>query len=196
MKIEVRKVTDITPYAKNPRLNDAAVDAVARSITIFGFRQPLVVDKYGVIIVGHTRFKAALKLGMTEVPVHVAAELSPEQAKAYRIADNQTATIADWDQEQLVRELQELEKLNFDLDVTGFSADELTRLMSADQSELFADPDDVPEPPDKAITQPGDLWTLGKHRLLCGDSSRPKDVDRLLDGAEIHLVNTDSTWTL
>ena len=196
MKIEVRKVTDITPYAKNPRLNDAAVDAVARSITIFGFRQPLVVDKYGVIIVGHTRFKAALKLGMTEVPVHVAAELSPEQAKAYRIADNQTATIADWDQEQLVRELQELEKLNFDLDVTGFSADELTRLMSADQSELFADPDDVPEPPDKAITQPGDLWTLGKHRLLCGDSSRPKDVDRLLDGAEIHLVNTDPPYNV
>ena len=105
MHVEMRPITSIRPYANNPRLNDAAVDAVAASIRTFGFRQPLVVDEDGVIIVGDTRYKAALKLGMTEVPVHVAVGLSPAQVKAYRIADNQTATIATWDDDMLYQEL-------------------------------------------------------------------------------------------
>src|SRR5436309_12250818 len=107
MNIEMRKLSDIRPYESNPRLNDAAVDAVAASIREFGFRQPIVVDEQGVIIVGHTRYKAALKLGLETVPVHVAVGLSPAQAKAYRIADNQTATLSHWDDDKLPLELAE-----------------------------------------------------------------------------------------
>src|SRR5262252_6103809 len=129
MKIELRKLSEIKLYPGNPRLNDAAVDAVAASIREFGFRQPIVVDTEGVIIVGHTRYKAALKLGLKEVPVHVAVGLSPEQAKAYRLADNQTATLSSWDQDKLPLELIALQELNFDLDLTGFSANELTALL-------------------------------------------------------------------
>src|SRR5262249_59708224 len=99
MHVELRPLASIKPYEKNPRMNDAAVDAVAASIRSFGFRQPVVVDEQDVIIVGHTRYKAALKLGLAEVPVHVARGLTPEQARAYRIADNQTATLSQWDED-------------------------------------------------------------------------------------------------
>ena len=149
-----------------------------------------------MIIVGHTRCKAAQKLGLEEVPVHVATDLTPEQIKAYRIADNQTATLAEWDYELLPIELSALQELDFDLDLLGFSEDELAKSLDPDVKEGLCDPDDVPEPPDEAITQPGDLWILGDHRLLCGDSSKPEDVDRLLDGATIHLVNTDPPYNV
>ena len=190
----MRNVADIKPYPNNPRHNDAAVDVVAASIRAFGFRQPLVVDEAGVIVVGHTRYKAAIKLGMTEVPVHVAIGLSPAEAKAYRLADNQSATIATWDDDKLPLELLALQEMDFDLNFTGFSADEVVRLLNSESNAGLADPDDIPEPPDKPDTQPGDLWLLGKHRLLCGDSSKPANVDRLLDGAPIHLVNTDPPY--
>src|SRR6516165_7595514 len=127
MQIELRPIATIKPYDNNPRANDPAVDAVAASIREFGFRQPVVVDEAGVIIVGHTRFKAALKLGLETVPVHVATGLPPAQAKAYRIADNQTARLSDWDQDRLPIELAELQKMDFDLNLTGFSAEELMR---------------------------------------------------------------------
>jgi hypothetical protein len=122
--------------------------------------------------------------------------LSPAQAKAYRIADNQTASIATWDEDRLPLELAALQELGFDLDLTGFSADELSRLLDSDANAGQADPDAVPEPPDEATMQPGDLWLLGKHRLLCGDSSKTDDVDRLLDGADVHLVNTDPPYNV
>jgi DNA modification methylase len=194
MHVEMRSISSIRPYDNNPRINDAAVDAVAASIKAFGFRQPIVVDEDGVIIVGDTRYRAALKLGMTEVPVHVAVGLSPEQAKAYRIADNQTATIATWDDDKLYQELARLQEMNFDLGLTGFSADEVARLLQSDANTGQADPDAVPEPPDEPATRPGDVWLLGKHRLLCGDSSKPEDVDHLLDGAPVHLINTDPPY--
>jgi DNA modification methylase len=196
MHVELRPLESIRPYEKNPRLNDAAVDAVVASIREYGWRQPLVVDEEGVIIVGHTRYKAAQKLGLDTVPVHVAVGLSPAQAKAYRLADNQTARLSEWDYDLLPGELAELQQLDFDLDLTGFSADELTRLLGGDQAEGLTDPDAVPEPPDEAITQPGDLWILGEHRLLCGDSSNAADVDRLLGGVAIHLVNTDPPYNV
>jgi DNA modification methylase len=196
MHVEMRPITSIRPYANNPRLNDAAVDAVAASLKEFGFRQPLVVDADGVIVVGHTRYKAAIKLGMTEVPVHVAVGLSPAQAKAYRLADNQTATMSSWDDDKLPLELMGLQEMGFDLDLTGFSGDELLRLLGSDANEGLTDPDAVPDPPDAAITQPGDLWLLGKHRLLCGDSGTPQDVDRLLAGASVHLVVTDPPYNV
>jgi len=189
----MRKLADIKPYEGNPRYNDEAVDAVARSIEEFGFRQPVVVDEQGELIVGHTRLKAAAKLGMEEVPVHVAVGLSPEQAKAYRIADNQTATIATWDDDKLVQELIALQDAGFDLDLTGFSDEQLQELMY-EQTEGQTDPDAVPELPDEAITKAGDLWILGNHRLLCGDSAESADVDRLLAGAVIHLVNSDPPY--
>jgi ParB-like chromosome segregation protein Spo0J len=159
------------------------------------FRQPIVVDEDGVIIVGHTRYKAALKLGMTEVPVHVAVGLSPAQAKAYRIADNQTAQLSGWDDDKLVLELAQLQEMDFEVALTGFSDEDLQRLLEPRSGEGLTDPDDVPEPPDEAITQPGDLWLLGEHRLLCGDSSKAEDVDRLL-AAAIHLVNTDPPYNV
>jgi DNA modification methylase len=196
MQLEQRLITTIRPYANNPRHNAAAVDAVAASIYAFGFRQPIVVDEDGVIIVGHTRYKAALKLGLERVPVHVAVGLTAAQVKAYRLADNQTATLSSWDDDKLPVELAQLQTLDFDLNLTGFSADELLRLLGSEENDGLTDPDAVPEPPDEAITQPGDLWLLGKHRLLCGDSSKPEDVDRLLNGAAIHLVNTDPPYNV
>lgn len=196
MHVEMRPLASIKPYENNPRQNDAGVDAVVASIREFGFRQPIVVDEDGVIIVGHTRYKAALKLGMDEVPVHVAVGLSPAQAKAYRIADNQTATLSAWDDDKLPLELAQLQEMDFDLNLTGFSADELMRLLDSGGNAGQGDPDAVPEPPDEPITQAGDLWVLGKHRLLCGDSSKTEDVDLLLDSAAIHLVNTDPPYNV
>lgn len=196
MNIALWNLAEIQPYERNPRLNDDAVDAVAASLREFGWRQPIVVDGHGVIICGHTRWKAAKKLGLEKVPVHVAKDLSPEQIKAYRIADNQTASLAEWNYDLLPIELGELQAANYDLGLLGFDKDELAKLLAGDVQEGETDPDEVPAPPDKAITQPGDLWILGDHRLFCGDSSKPEDVDRLLDGAVIHLVNTDPPYNV
>jgi DNA modification methylase len=194
MLVDPREIETIKPYDHNPRDNDHAVDAVAASIREFGFRQPIVIDATGTIIVGHTRYKAALKLGMRQVPVHVATDLTPAQIKAYRLADNKTAEIADWDHDRLVEELLELEKLAFDLDLLGFDADELQKLCGVELTPGLTDADAIPEPPDAAVTQPGDLWILDRHRLMCGDSGKPGDVDRLLDGATIQVVNTDPPY--
>jgi DNA modification methylase len=196
MKIELRPISEIKPYPNNPRINDDAVDTVAGSIKEFGFRQPIVVDTDGVIICGHTRFKAAQKLGLEIVPVHVATDLTADQIKAYRIADNKSSELADWNFDLLPIELGELQTAGFDLSLLGFDSDELLKLMSGDVAEGITDPDDVPAPPDKAVTQPGDLWILGDHRLLCGDSSKPEDLDRLMGGKTIQLVNTDPPYNV
>lgn len=171
---------------------------MARSISEFGFRQPIVVDEAGVIIAGHTRWKAARELGLETVPVHVAAGLTPSQIKAYRIADNKIAELAEWDADLLPVELTELRGMDFDLDLLGFSTEELEKLIGAGihGNEGLTDPDAVPEPPDEAITKPGDLWTIGNHRLLCGDSSKAEDVDRLLAGERVNLVNTDPPYNV
>ena len=197
MNIEQRKLSDIQPFAHNPRDNDPAVDAVAESIRQFGFRQPLVLDEHDVIVVGETRYKAARKLGLESVPVHVATGLSPAQLKAYRIADNQTATLADWNHDLLTQELMELQSMDYNVDLLGFLMEELSQLLEDSEGQSFlADPDDVPEPPDEPVTRPGDLWLLDEHRLLCGDSTRPEDVDRLLNGAAVHLVNCDPPYNV
>ena len=196
MDITERKIDDIRPYEQNPRINDQAVDAVAASLKEYGWRQPIVVDSAGVIIVGHTRWKAARKLGLKKVPVHVAKDLSPEQIKAYRIADNKSADLAEWDMELLPIELGQLRDLGFDMNLVGFSDAELATLLNPVVNEGLTDEDDVPEPPDEAVTQPGDLWLMGDHRLLCGDSSSEADLDRLLDGAGIDLVNMDPPYNV
>ena len=196
MQIRQRPISEIHPYENNPRINDGAVAAVVASIREFGFRQPIVVDTEGVIICGHTRYKAAIELGLEKVPVHVAKDLTPEQVKAYRLADNKTSELAEWDFDLLPIELAELQGMDFDLGLLGFDQDQLAELLDPGVTDGLTDPDEVPEPPDDPITQPGDLWILGDHRLLCGDSSEPNDVDRLLDGAEIHLCNTDPPYNV
>ncbi|MHC4609864.1 MAG: DNA modification methylase [Planctomycetota bacterium] len=196
MNIELRPLGEIRPYEQNPRQNDAAVDAVARSIQEFGFRQPIVIDESGEIVVGHTRWKAANKLGLEKVPVHVARDLTPEQKRAYRIADNKTAELAAWDPDLLAIELSALKEFDVDLESLGFNADELAKLLSGEVKDGLTDPDAVPEPPDEPVTHPGDLWVLGDHRLLCGDAGSPQDVDRLLDGQPVHLVNTDPPYNV
>ncbi len=196
MKIELRPLADIKPYDKNPRRNDDAVDAVAKSIGDFGFRVPIVVDRDGVVISGHTRLKAAIKLGLAKVPVHVAADLTPEQAKALRLADNKVGELATWDEVLLAAELKDLRAADFDISGLGFSDESLAELLAPAGTAGLTDPDDVPAPPDAAITQPGDIWVLGSHRLMCGDSSKPADLDRLLAGQPIHLVNTDPPYNV
>jgi ParB-like chromosome segregation protein Spo0J len=144
MQVELRPIATIRPYENNPRVNDQAVDAVAASIREFGFRQPIVIDEAGVIVVGHTRYKAALKLGLEMVPVHVAKGLTPAQLKAFRIADNQTAAMSHWNEELLPLELAELQQMDFDLKLTGFSADELLHLLDSPDQAGLTDPDDIP----------------------------------------------------
>ena len=188
MQVEMWSLDRIKPYENNPRINDNAVDAVIHSINEFGFRQPIVVDTDGVIIVGHTRYKAAKKMGLTEVPVHVAKDLEPEAVRAYRIADNRTAENAEWDYDLLPIEIAGLQQVGFDLELLGFDSEELAKLLTPGENEGLCDPDEVPDPPDDAITQLGDLWILGNHRLLCGNSSSPADLDRLLGGHTPDLV--------
>lgn len=138
MEVRQRNIDSIKPYERNPRVNDQAVEAVARSITMFGFRQPIVVDEGGIIIVGHVRWKAAKKLGLTKVPVHVAKGLTSAKVRAYRIADNQTATLAAWDYNVLTAQLQRLQMDEFDIDALGFGGAQLSELLA----ELKTDLDD------------------------------------------------------
>jgi DNA modification methylase len=196
MLVEERDVTTIFPYPNNPRVNDEAVDAVAASIRAFGWRVPIVVDEQGVILAGHTRYLAALKLGLAKVPVHVAVGLTEAQARAYRLADNRTAAIARWDEEKLPIELAALQEAGFDLALTGFTGEELLRLLGGDKTEGLTDPDDVPEPPPVPETQPGDRWRLGKHRLLCGDATNAADVKRLTEGQKAAMLFTDPPWNV
>lgn len=195
MKISLRPLDSIKPYERNPRIHGPAIDAVAKSIEQFGFRQPIVVDADGVIIVGHARFHAAVKLAINRVPVHVATDLTADQVKAYRIADNKTGELSEWDLQLLGLELQDLKAADYDLSALGFDADELAELI-ADPFEGLTDPDQIPEPPGKATTQRGDVWILGEHRLICGDGSQAADVDRLLEGEQVQLVNTDPPYNV
>lgn len=194
MKVQLWPLARIRPYERNPRKNAPAVNAVAASLKEFGFQKPIVVDAEGVVICGHTCFQAAKQLGLDRVPVKVASDLTPDQVRAYRIADNKTGELAEWDVDLLTEELQSLRDCNYELGLLGFDADELATLLNGGLGRT--DPDDVPAPPDKAITQPGDLWILGDHRLLCGDSSLPADVDRLLAGERIQMVNTDPPYNV
>jgi DNA modification methylase len=193
MKIEIWDVDAVRPYKRNPRNNDAAVAPVAAAIEKFGFRQPIVVDVKGVIIVGHVRWQAAQKLGLKKVPVHVARELSAAQARAYRLADNKLHEIATWNFEDLSIELRALKDAGMPLGLLGFDEAELIALL---QTTPAADLDDVPAPPDEATTRSGDLWILGEHRLLCGDSANPADVARATGGRKIHLLNTDPPYNV
>jgi DNA modification methylase len=182
------------PYARNARIcPQSAIEKVASSIREFGFQQAIVVDAGGVVIAGHTRLLAAKQLGLPTVPVHVATDLSPAQVKAYRLADNRSAEETSWDLELLPLELEGLLELEYDLDLLGFEADELSLLMTT-AKEGLTDPDAVPDPPAEPITRPGDLWEMGPHRLLCGDATKAKDVKRLMNGQRATLMATDPPY--
>ena len=194
MSVELRPLDAVRPYANNPRQNDDAVEAVAESIRRFGFRQPIVVDADGVIVAGHTRFRAAQRLGLATVPVHVATDLTADEVRAYRLADNKTAELASWDTAMLSIELDALRGAGIDWTLLGFDEEELAKLLAPAGTEGLTDPDAVPEKPVDPVTKPGDLWLLGKHRLLCGDSTSAPDVARLLDGAVPTLMVTDPPY--
>ena len=167
-----------------------AVVKVAASITAYGWRQPIVVDKAGVIVIGHLRRAAARHAGLAQVPVHVAADLSPEAIRGLRLADNRTHDEAEWDTELLAREFGELKALDFDLKSTGFSLREIDKFtLSANPAE-----DDVPPVPEVPVTKPGDLWILGGHRLLCGDSTKADQVLRLMGEQRAGLMATDPPY--
>ena len=151
LAVEMRPTDAVKPYEANPRQNDQAVEAVANSIREFGFRQPIVVDADGLIIVGHTRWKAAKALGLEKVPVHVARGLTPEQVRAYRLADNATRDLSEWNYDLLPIELGELKDAGFELALLGFSEDGLAKaLNAAGLKDGLTDPDAIPEPPDAA----------------------------------------------
>ena len=192
MKIEERLISSILPYARNPRRNDQAINKVASSIKEFGFRQPIVVDKDGTVVAGHTRLEAAYKLGLKSVPVHVAEDLTEVQAKAYRIADNRVAQESEWDIDLLRLEMEEL-KDEIDLDLTGFDESELDKIL-VEAIEGLTDPDEVPEVEDDPVTDPGDLIELGRHRLICGDSTNPDHVSKVMGEIKPLLMVTDPPY--
>ena len=186
----------LIPYARNPRKNAAAVATVAASLKEFGWRQPIVVDEEMVILAGHTRLEAARQLGLTTAPVHIARGLTPAQARAYRLMDNRASENAEWDEALLGLELGDLQGDGFDLALTGFDDDELNRLLAGlgDEDGAREGEDEVPETPEDPVSRPGDLWLLGPHRLLCGDSTVATDVERVLDGVTPLLMVSDPPY--
>jgi hypothetical protein len=181
LKVEQWPIERLIEYARNPRKNAAAVDQMAGAIREFGFRIPIVAKSDGSVIDGHLRLKAARKLGLTEVPVALADELTDAQIKAFRLLANRSASWAEWDTELLRLELGDLKELGFNLTLTGFDDIELGSLL-ADKTDGLTDPDDAPAVPEHPVSQTGDLWLLGRHRLLCGDSTVATDVERVLGG--------------
>jgi ParB-like chromosome segregation protein Spo0J len=187
-------VDKLIPYARNPRRNERAIATVAASLKEFGWRQPIVVDEQMVILAGHTRLEAARQLGWTEVPVHIARGLTPAQASAYRLMDNRASENAEWDEALLGLELDDLQLEGFDLSLTGFEDDELGRLLRQDELGARDGEDDIPETPEHPVSLPGDLWSLGSHRLLCGDATVATDVDHVLGGVRPLLMVSDPPY--
>jgi len=195
--IEMLPIEGLVPYANNSRTHsDEQVAQVAASIKEFGFTNPVLVDKDNMIIAGHGRMKAAMRLGLTEVPCIRLDHLNDFQKKAYIIADNKLALNAGWDDELLRLELGQLNDDGFDLSLTGFDDDELSKLLIPEQIDGLTDEDDVPEVPDEPVTVEGDIWILGNHRLMCGDSTSIDAVDRLMDGGLADQFITDPPYNV
>lgn len=188
MEIVIKKLSELTPYAKNPRKNADAVKYVAASIKEFGFKVPVIIDDGGEIVAGHTRWLAAKRLGLETVPCIVADDLTPEQVKAFRLADNKTAEMAEWDLELLDAELLEL--ADFNMEQFGFEIE--PPAVTDDDFDADAVADAIVEP----VTKLGDIWTLGRHRLMCGDSTNDEDVNRLMDDVKANLVVTDPPYNV
>jgi len=195
LSIDYLPTTDLLPYAMNSRTHsDDQVAQIAASIKEFGFTNPILIDDAAGIIAGHGRLMAAKRLNLTEVPTITLEGLTEAQKKAYVIADNKLALNAGWDTEALTAELRRLQELEFDLDLIGFDSDELAQLLEPEQVEGLTDEDDVPDVPETPVTVEGDIWVLGNHRLMCGDSTSIDAVDKLLDGTRADMVFTDPPY--
>ena len=195
-QVEKVSIEKLIPYARNARTHDEAqVSQIAASIKEFGFNNPILISDDYSIIAGHGRLAAARKLRLAEVPVIKLSHLSDTQRKAYVLADNRLALNAGWDNDLLKLELIELKAEDIDLEMLGFSAEELDGLLNAlEPTEGLTDEDAVPEPPPEPITKPGDIWILGKHRLMCGDSTSVDAVDKLMKGQKADMVFTDPPY--
>jgi len=192
MKIEMINTDKIIPYSRNPRFNQQAIDKVASSIKEYGWKQPIVLDKDNVIIVGHTRLLAAQKLGIDEVPVHIAEDLTPQQVKAYRIADNRTAEFAEWDMDMLSVELEEVGEL-----FTGYDEMETEEILGRNNGN-DEDPNDTPDVPnvEDAVSVLGDVWLLGKHKVICGSSTELETYEQLMGDEIADMVWTDPPYNV
>lgn len=191
MQIINLSINEIKEYENNPRINNKAIEAVQESIASFGFKVPIVLDENKVIIAGHTRLAAAARLGLDTVPCIIADDLTPEKVKAYRLADNKTAELAEWDFEKLEQELSELNAFDIDMSAFGFDAaifDDFKVIEEDTPPEV----DDEREP----ITQRGDIWQIGRHRLICGDSTVEGDIKRLMDGTAADMLLTDPPYNV
>ena len=189
MTIRIISIADLKPYDNNPRFNDEAVDVVAESIKEFGFKVPIIIDKNYVIVAGHTRLKAATKLGLDSVPCVIADDLNDEQLKAFRLVDNKTHEFATWDQDKLLLELESLS-----MDMIKFGFDDLELAM--DKQVYDDDFDEEEELPEKPFTMNGDIYVLGTNRLMCGDATIPEDVDRLVDEQVVDMIFTDPPYNV
>jgi len=198
MKIKNTDINDIKAYDKNPRNNANSIDKVADSIAEFGFRQPIVVDEDMIVLAGHTRLLASKQLGLKKVPVHIAEGLTNAQKKAYRIMDNKSSEDSEWDKDLLNLEIKDLIEDNYDLNMTGFTPEQIDALSVLTESILEGetDEDSVPEPPKEPKSKLGDIYELGHHRLMCGDSISIDDVDKLMDGKKADMVFTDPPYNV
>lgn len=196
-QIQYVKLNELIPYARNPRNNEDAVEHVASSIREFGFQSPIIVDKDNTIIAGHTRYNAAKRLKLDEVPIIKASDLTEAQVKAFRLADNRVSEYATWNDELLAIEFEELQDLDFDLSLTGFEELEIESLLNEDESdnEVFEDGYEVELPKEPKAKQ-GDIYRLGRHFLMCGDSTSVEDVEKLTNGAKIDLLITDPPYNV
>lgn len=195
-QVERRSVSALVPYARNARTHsEEQVAQIAASIREWGWTVPVLVDEDGGLIAGHGRVLAARKLGLTEIPVMVAAGWTEAQKRAYVLADNKLALNAGWDAELLRVELTDLQAFDFDLGLTGFSDDELAALI-ADKTDGLTDPDAAPNPPEIPVSCPGDVWMLGKHRLMCGDSTSVDDMEKLTAGQMVDMWLTDPPYNV
>ncbi|UXU75536.1 MULTISPECIES: site-specific DNA-methyltransferase [unclassified Paracoccus (in: a-proteobacteria)] len=202
LQVEYRDTSALVPFVRNPRLHpDWQIAQIAASITKFGFVNPILVGGDGVLIAGHGRLLAAQRLGLQQVPVIVLGHLSEAERRALLVADNRIAENAAWDEELLRSILGELREEAFDLEVIGFSDEELAELFGGLEDESgrsveLGDPDFVPEPPSEPVTRVGDLWILGEHRVLCGDATRAADLQRLTDGRFCDAMWTDPPYNV
>jgi len=196
-KVEKWDIEKLIPYARNARTHsDDQVGQIAASIKEWGWTTPVLVDEDGGIIAGHGRTMAAKRLGMREVPVMVARGWSDAKKRAYVLADNKLALNAGWDDSMLALELKELGETGFDLDLTGFSLDEINALTPLEVEPGLTDEDAVPEAPEEPTTRLGDVWILGQHRLMCGDSTSIDAVEKLMDGQKAEMVFTDPPYNI
>ena len=194
MKIINLKTEQLIPYINNPRNNDDAVDKVASSIKEFGFKVPIVINKDNVIVTGHTRLKAAKKLGIEEVPCIIADDLTDAQIKAFRIADNKVSEYAQWDEDLLKIELEQLEEMDFDLDELNIDYSDFDLDICDDIKEIEPEEVEIPEVPEEPKAKLGDIYQLGNHRLMCGDSTSIDDVEKLMNGEKADMVFTDPPY--